>query len=610
MKIQNHLNSRLGRRLLGWFLLLALVPLLLSNWIGYRRSHSITEGLLDSSLSTVAEVQASYIGTRIDGLILYLETVAVEAAPIASPLLSVAERPGEDAGPDAAEQRTTLYLESHLGATSNFGELFLLTNVGEVIVSTGPWVGSAREIIPAEEPYSLMTARRLSPFDPPSLILTVPMTDIRGVRLGTFGGVVRPSGLSDLFHAPPHSDSVIESFVLDEDSRPVFVFHPHGPTDHTRPLATSAVPGEGYALYTNRAGIGVVGTVSPIPGYPLRYLLEEPLEQAFGELQALRRASLYLSGFFALLVIGAAWWVSGEIVQPLRRLVHATGRLGQGDLSARVVPKGRDEISELAGAFNDMAQELAEVSERESALHQREIERAQQLATVGELASGLAHEIKNPVIGISNGLDLLRMKMDQNPRMELITGEMSRELTRIDNAIRSLLAFARPPAPHRSTTDANRIMESALTLVQPSAEKEGITVRLETEPKLPPLVADAEMLRQALVNLLVNAVQATTGGGVIKVSTAACDGGVRFTVQDTGPGIPPEKLEHIFRPFFTTRHEGTGLGLSISRKIVEQHGGQISVKSELGKGTAFRIEIPLGQRGWTEADLNTGGATR
>jgi signal transduction histidine kinase len=252
-----------------------------------------------------------------------------------------------------------------------------------------------------------------------------------------------------------------------------------------------------------------------------------------------------------------------------------------------------DASGERSTAFTDMAAELASASERVRELHRREIERAAHLATVGELASGVAHEIKNPVVGISNGLDLVRRRIHSDPAIEPLMDEMGRQLARIESAVRDLLTFARPATPNLAAVDPNELVRRAARLVLPQAEHAGVAIDFRLQPDPPELLLDEELLRQALVNLLMNALQATPSGGRIILSTRLQPGVLELEIRDTGRGIMPQDLELIFKPFYTTRHSGTGLGLSISRDIVERHGGEVRVQSRVGMGSTFTVVLPV-----------------
>ncbi|HSG47660.1 MAG TPA: ATP-binding protein, partial [Longimicrobiales bacterium] len=251
----------------------------------------------------------------------------------------------------------------------------------------------------------------------------------------------------------------------------------------------------------------------------------------------------------------------------------------------------RNEIGELAEAFNEMTSELAVASTRVKELHQREIERAGQLATVGELASGVAHEIKNPVVGISNGLDLILRRVT-DPDLKPIAREIRRQLRRIEGAVNDLLTFARPREPRFAPLSVMEVIRRAVTLVEPGAGRRDVEIVVREEEPLPPIRGDAELLQQGLVNLLVNAVAFSPPNREVTVVVGRQEGEIRIRVQDRGPGMRPETMSRIFKPFFTTRASGTGLGLPITRGIAERHGGRLEVESEWGEGTTFLLTLP------------------
>jgi signal transduction histidine kinase len=240
-----------------------------------------------------------------------------------------------------------------------------------------------------------------------------------------------------------------------------------------------------------------------------------------------------------------------------------------------------------------MTSALADTTARVSELHQKEIERASQLATVGELASGVAHEIKNPVVGVAHGLDMVRRHMGHDPALAPIMDEMARQLTRVQGDLQGLLTFARPATPSLAPVSAADLVERAIRLVQPAAERSGVRISVLPDPTLPPFSADEEMLHQALVNLLINAVQATPSGGQITVTARATEGWVELAIADTGRGIAASELDLVFKPFYTTRHTGTGLGLSITREIAQRHGGVVTVESGVGTGTTVTVRLPI-----------------
>jgi signal transduction histidine kinase len=179
-----------------------------------------------------------------------------------------------------------------------------------------------------------------------------------------------------------------------------------------------------------------------------------------------------------------------------------------------------------------------------------------------------------------------------NPKLRPIVDEARRQASRIHLAINDLLAFARPKSPNRAPVDLNETVERALTLVRPTAESVGVSIDVELD-KIPRVRADREMIRQSLVNLIMNGVQASSSGARVRVATRRAAQGVEIVIHDSGKGIPPEHLDQIFKPFFTTKHQGTGLGLSITRSVIEQHKGTITVESPPGKGTTFIVTLPI-----------------
>jgi signal transduction histidine kinase len=404
---------------------------------------------------------------------------------------------------------------------------------------------------------------------------------------------VKVLGRSRFLQIPEHTAGSVESFIVNEEGVPIFISHPHGIIDYGARLETPLLrlPPRSRAVYPDRQGIEVIGTIVSVPDRPWRLITEVPVSDALLELRQLRQMSLWLSAFLALVVIALALGMAGTIVAPVRRLVSATRRLATGDLTARVQIREPNEIGELGTAFNDMAAELAQTSARVHELHDREIERAGQLATVGELAAGVAHEIKNPLVGISGGLDLVMRHTQDDSKLRPIVDEIDRQVSRIDVAVKDLLQFARPATPNFAPADVNEIVERALTLVRPTADTAGVRIAVETG-RLPRVLADEEMIRQSLVNLIMNSVQATEAGGRVRVITKPREDGVEIRISDTGTGIPPDQLSQIFRPFFTTKHQGTGLGLSITQSVIERHHGTLSVKSDVGKGTTFTLMLP------------------
>ncbi len=248
----------------------------------------------------------------------------------------------------------------------------------------------------------------------------------------------------------------------------------------------------------------------------------------------------------------------------------------------------RDNSGQIVGVLG-IARDITEKKRLE-----QQVLNAEKLASIGKLAAGVAHEINNPLGGILNCLYNLRKKSVSLERATEYLASMEEGLRRVQKIVRQLLDFSQQHDPELAPTEVNAIIERVLTLT--SYAFEGTRVRLHRElgHELPPLLADRHMLEQVLMNLILNAVQAIRGEGVVTVRSGHDGPWCTIEVEDTGCGIPPDVLPKIFDPFFTTKGqgEGTGLGLSVSLGIVERHGGEIAVKSQVSRGTTFIVRLP------------------
>jgi two-component system NtrC family sensor kinase len=248
---------------------------------------------------------------------------------------------------------------------------------------------------------------------------------------------------------------------------------------------------------------------------------------------------------------------------------------------------------------------LKDVTERRD--QQERMQRSGRLADIGQLAAGIAHEINTPLASIALRAESL-MKSAEDPRLLAVDSfknfprylkTIDEEIFRCKKIIAALLDFSRVRRPEVRDTDLNQLAEKASDLVGHQIKLKQVTLSLELDPALPHVTADDGQMRQALLALLINALDATASGGQIKVSSARADNGmVALTVADSGAGIPPENLDKIFTPFFTTKPvgQGTGLGLSACHGIVAAHGGEIQVESEVGRGTRMTMLLPVARR--------------
>ena len=230
--------------------------------------------------------------------------------------------------------------------------------------------------------------------------------------------------------------------------------------------------------------------------------------------------------------------------------------------------------------------------ETEKERMREEMIRMDRLASLGKLSACIAHEIRNPLTGITLLLDDLHDRPDCDPESREMMARALEEIERVEKLINALLNYASPPRSEFSEGEIKRVIEETLLFFRKACEKAGVTL-VSTIADLPPFVFDQDKIRQMLLNLLRNSLVATDRGGAITVSAGIEDTRMILKVSDTGQGIPEDDIPHIFEPFFTRSHGGTGLGLSITQRIVEEHQGVISVRSIEGEGTVFTVKLPL-----------------
>ena len=356
---------------------------------------------------------------------------------------------------------------------------------------------------------------------------------------------------------------------------------------------------------------------------PRRGALE--LSEAFGPVREYARASvvrIFISTAVVAVVCAVTSLVLGFLFvgRPVRSLIEQARRVGSGDLSQRITFTQDDEMAELARETNAMCDRLAEAKERlavetyEKIAMLEAMRHADRLKTVGQLASGVAHELGTPLNVV---LGRAKMVIDQ----EGIAAEpvkharsIVEQAERMTVIIRQLLDFARRRGPKLETMGLRQMSEHAVTMLSPLAEKRGVTLAIVPGPEAGVLELDSNQIHQALANLIVNAVQAMPKAGTVRISIERRrarpppdrnepEGDyVALEVADEGVGIPTENLSRLFDPFFTTKAvgEGTGLGLSVSYGIVRDHGGWIGVGTEPGKGSRFTIYLPAQKRAAAE----------
>lgn len=415
--------------------------------------------------------------------------------------------------------------------------------------------------------------------------------------------------------------AILETVGRDPHLAAVRIFHPDGrilkssePNEIGRRVNPHELAtfqrGATHDIFTGPSG-AVIGVIKPIWSEPrcapchgrerkvigilnVDFALTAPERQMYASSRFFGVSMLLMIG---LLTMGVLLIFQRFVRRPLQQIADKMAQVEAGDLSARLAPGYADEVGQLMGSFNSMVDKLNQAQNDLQQCHYQQMERADRLASVGEMSAGIAHEIKNPLAAISGAITVLADDFpEDDPRREVV-GKVLEQIARLDKAATDLLYFGKPGKPTFSWVDANELLKKTLFFVAQHPEARNIHQVQELTRNLPPVWVDEKQLQQVFFNVIINAIQAMKSGGTLLIQTDFCrDDGkerVRVLIGDSGPGIPPEDLERIFLPFFTTKTQGTGLGLAICRQLMEQQGGTIRMASRVGEGTRVSIELPV-----------------
>jgi len=283
--------------------------------------------------------------------------------------------------------------------------------------------------------------------------------------------------------------------------------------------------------------------------------------------------------------------IRGTVIRPLRRLESATEKIARGDYSTTIPTDGDDEIGDLSRAFDKMQQAIQESMDKQIA--------SEKMVALGQLSAGIAHEIRNPLFAVRNDLEYLMRKFPGNGEQTEIYLEMEDGVARINRTLQAVLDYSKPHKPEFSRRHIRQVIERCMVLMEKQFSKENVEIEIDVPDALPLLDLDIHRMEQVLVNLLTNAKRALASGngkGKITIRARRHDSVLRLSVTDNGIGMNKGEVSRIFDPFYTRSPDGTGLGLTIVKRIVQQHKGEIQVKSRFGAGTTFVIELPLDQQ--------------
>jgi signal transduction histidine kinase len=496
------------------------------------------------------------------------------------------------------------------------GGVFLLDRAGKVLWTEPPglpWMGQTlTDTTPIDEIYrtrrtlisGVLGRDRL--LDHPHVLVGVPIQNDSGDLQGMLGGVIdlTTREFTDVLGPVSTTDG---RFVEAVDQNDVVLA--------STGIAPALQRGEPIAM----DGDAITQASVSLTHAPWRIVAGQPSSRALAAVWRLQHALWAIGLALVLMAATVAAPLLNGLVRSIKQLNDAAETVARGDLSQPVVVgKRRDEFATLARTFEQMRVELARSHRAlEQRLHEREdliqelmrvnedlrsaqarLIEAERFAAIGELSAAVAHGIRNPVAGIKAAAQLASSELPTpHPLDEHITDIVS-EANKLEARIRALLDFAKPFEPHPAPCRVDHLVNDAVNSLRSQVAVKGIDLEIDLQPALPEVEIDRAQMEEVLLALLWNAVEAMPQGGKVTVAGRLSDKGrqLRLDIVDTGPGIGPHQLGHVFDLFFTTKSSGTGFGLAVAQKIIKRHGGLITVHSELGTGTTFTIELPLSHR--------------
>lgn len=610
-RVKLHFLNSLQTKLALAFLLIALAPLSIVSLFAVRTADRTVETVVTSQLENVAadkqELLKRWLAERRADLEVVAGSHAVRSADpaIAGPYLNL--------------------LSHHYGVYRRF---VIADRRGDVTFDTAgppprnvqdePWF---REALRGERSMSPV---RLDPGGEESVFtIAAPVLTAEGTPSGAVCATVSTQSILQSVLAVSLGETgecyLVDrsgTFLVHKDPRRTLRESITGSGSFARVLGRSG-PGK---VYTDYRRIAVLGASRRVPGTDWYLVVEQDEQEAFASSYRLRRQIYAAIALTAVGAVAVSLLLAHSVSRPVMLLSEAATALSRGEFdhpSVHVATRRRDEIGHLRVAFESMADRLREFQvslEQRADLTAAQLEqtdlrlqhtiqaaaRSEHLAALGRLASGVAHEIRTPLASLKLYLQSLQDEIAHAPEMAEDYAIATRQVDRIEKTINHFLSFARPGEPVLARLAAERFVEEAVLIVRPRANHQGVALEVRIASHLPAVIGDFRQLGEAVVNLLVNALEAMPEGGRLCVAVLpercpeeiAARDCVRIDVADTGPGIASESLPQVFEPFYTTKASGSGLGLAIVRGTLQRHGGTVRVRTAPGEGCTISLILP------------------
>lgn len=500
------------------------------------------------------------------------------------------------------DKRISSFLASAKRGCPACVDLLILNHGGQVVAASAPsWIGKTENTIPGgvdpevtiEGPFQTTAAGTLVRFTVP-----VPDPDAREATLGQLVALFDwGRGTEVIARVRESMMSVgLDPEVLILDARGIVIGSaapPGGPwrlgdlmllrTSNSKDYATT-----GYIDSTAARLIGHARLPDDLP--PWTVVVAEPLANAFAPARRMVTLLATVLGGTLFVALTISLLAARQVTEPLTELTKAAETVGRGVRPESTVPvRSRDEIGTLTNAFNHMAADLKRA--------ERELVDAAKFSFVGELAAGVAHEVRTPLGVLRSSAQLLErsLELKDDESRELLR-LLRDEVDRIERVVSALIELGRPREMHPEPSPLGQILFRTTDFVDAQARQKRVTLQRHAIDPDPVVQCDPELIHQVALNLLVNAVQILPEGGAIEIAILpARNGYAGFEVRDNGPGMTDEVCARIFEPYFTRRVGGSGLGLTFVQRVVQEHRGRVSVESTLGQGTVFRVTLPVAE---------------
>ena len=569
MKTEQKKYEVLRRNFIIFFLVLSLIPLFSVSLISYFSFKNSLHNTISTHLFEIAKNKATALQKWLFERHTDAEVFAQSPTVVESAVAAVNTKNDLIAGKKyglTAER----YLQLVMDKYASYEEIFILDKSGQMLITTGKMenIGVNGDYFQeAINGRAFNTNIFLSPLThQPTMVIAAPIQNSKKEIIGILVERIKLDVINKLMR-DIEIGKTGESYLVNKEG--YFLTESKFEPGYTLKKKISTLGTEecikgksGVGEYTDYRNKKVLGAYFWIPEMEWSLMVEQDSSEAFQEIRHLKNIILTISLITILIIISFARFASGKIVKILERY------------------------------------------DQEFKKQQKQIMRAERLAAMGQLAAGVAHEINNPLGGISNCLKLISTKINKpNPEPKdfqdsikyLQTSEQ--ELNRCIWIVRNFLSFSKRPNLKPVAANINSVIQELIALIEPQAKVQNILITKKLSLDLPQIKVDAQQLHQALMNVILNSLEAMTHGGELKICTEydRRDKMIKIDIVDTGVGIPEENLPRLFEPFFSTKPEGkgTGLGLPIVYEIIDEHNGSIEVESSLGKGTIFTIKLPI-----------------